>query len=186
MSTTPRSTSKKVHIFEPWHTSQTPLHGAQLSPPFTRLPAYPPKTDTCALLQQFLEHCDGFSIGSNDLTQLTLGIDRDASAEVLTKNFSERHPAVLALMDMAIQACHVAGKPVGICGQGPADDAALLRWLVHHRVSSVSVVPDAFLSTRTRVIEAEAEAEAVTSSKNPFLPQAASLPMASVKYPFIK
>jgi len=89
-------------------------------------------------------------------------------------------------MEMAIHACHAAGKPVGICGQGPADDAALLRWLVYHKVSSVSVVPDAFLSTRTRVIEAEAEAEAATSARNPFLPQAAFLPMMSTKYPFIK
>jgi len=90
-------------------------------------------------------------------------------------------------MEMAIHACHVEGKNVGICRHGPAEDAALLRWLVHHKVSSASVVLDASLSTRTGVIEAEAEAEAATSlARSPFQPQAVSLPMTPTKYPFIK
>jgi pyruvate,water dikinase len=69
----------------------------------------------------FLEHFDGFSIGSNDLTQLTLGLDRDSGMELLAADFDERDPAVLALVSKAIKACRDAGKYIGICGQGPSD-----------------------------------------------------------------
>src|SRR5205809_769916 len=73
------------------------------------------------LAEQFLEYFDGFSIGSNDLTQLTLGLDRDSGLELLTADFDERDPAVKALLSLAIAACRKQGKYVGICGQGPSD-----------------------------------------------------------------
>src|SRR4029078_2383368 len=73
------------------------------------------------LAEQFLEHFDGFSIGSNDLTQLTLGLDRDSGMPLLAADFDERDPAVLALVEQAIKACLKQGKYIGICGQGPSD-----------------------------------------------------------------
>jgi len=97
------------------------------------------------LAEQFLEHFDGFSIGSNDLTQLTLGLDRDSG--LVAASFDERNPAVLALMDMAITACKKQGKYVGICGQGPSDHPDLARWLLERGISSVSLNPDTVVDT---------------------------------------
>ncbi len=97
------------------------------------------------LAEQFLEHFDGFSIGSNDLTQLTLGLDRDSG--IVSHLFDERDPAVKALLSMAIHACRKAGKYVGICGQGPSDHPDLARWLMEQGIESVSLNPDSVLDT---------------------------------------
>jgi pyruvate,water dikinase len=94
------------------------------------------------LADDFLAHFDGFSIGSNDLTQLTLGVDRDAGN--LT-GFDERNPAVLKLMEAAIDACKTHDKYIGICGQAPSDFPEITRWLVERRVSSISLNPDSVL-----------------------------------------
>ncbi len=99
------------------------------------------------LADQFLEMFDGFSIGSNDLTQLTLGIDRDAGMELLTADFDERDPAVLALISKAIQACRAQGKYVGICGQGPSDRPDFAHWLVKEGIESMSLNPDSVVKT---------------------------------------
>jgi pyruvate,water dikinase len=92
------------------------------------------------LADQFLEHFDGFSIGSNDLTQLTLGLDRDSG--IVAPLFDERDPAVKALLRQAIVACHRAGKSVGVCGQGASDHPDFVRWLVEEGVDSVCINPD--------------------------------------------
>jgi pyruvate,water dikinase len=97
------------------------------------------------LAEQFLEHFDGFSIGSNDLTQLTLGLDRDSA--LIAELFDERDPAVKSLLHMAIQACRRRGKYVGICGQGPSDHPDLARWLVEEGIESVSLNPDTVVET---------------------------------------
>ncbi len=97
------------------------------------------------LADQFLEHFDGFSIGSNDMTQLTLGLDRDSG--LIAHMFDERNEAVKALLHMAIQACKKAGKYVGICGQGPSDHPDLAQWLLDEGIESVSLNPDTVLST---------------------------------------
>lgn len=97
------------------------------------------------LADQFLEHFDGFSIGSNDLTQLTLGLDRDSG--IVSKLFDERDDAVKVLLSMAIQACKKAGKYVGICGQGPSDHPDLAHWLMEQGIESVSLNPDSVLDT---------------------------------------
>ncbi|WP_010115968.1 phosphoenolpyruvate synthase [Acinetobacter sp. P8-3-8] len=97
------------------------------------------------LAEQFLEHFDGFSIGSNDLTQLTLGLDRDSG--IVSHLFDERDPAVKALLSMAIHACRKAGKYVGICGQGPSDHPDLAKWLMEQGIESVSLNPDSVLDT---------------------------------------
>lgn len=97
------------------------------------------------LAEQFLEHFDGFSIGSNDLTQLTLGLDRDSG--VIAHLFDERNEAVKALLSMAIQACKRANKYIGICGQGPSDHPDLAQWLVTQGIESVSLNPDSVLDT---------------------------------------
>ena len=94
------------------------------------------------LADEFLEYFDGFSIGSNDLTQLTLGLDRDSGLEILAKDFDERDPAVKALLRMAIAACKRQGKYVGICGQGPSDHPDLAQWLKEEGISSLSLNPD--------------------------------------------
>jgi len=91
------------------------------------------------LAEQFLEYFDGLSIGSNDLTQLTLGVDRDSG---IVQGFDERNEAVLRLMKMAIDACHTAGKYVGICGQAPSDYPEITEWLVQQGISSISLNPD--------------------------------------------
>lgn len=97
------------------------------------------------LAEDFLQHFDGFSIGSNDLTQLTLGLDRDSG--IVSHLFDERDPAVKALLKMAIEACIKADKYVGICGQGPSDHPDLARWLMDLGIHSVSLNPDSVLDT---------------------------------------
>lgn len=97
------------------------------------------------LADQFLEHFDGFSIGSNDMTQLTLGLDRDSG--LIAHLFDERNEAVLKLLEMAIIACRKQGKYVGICGQGPSDHPDLALWLMERGISSVSLTPDSVLET---------------------------------------
>ena len=98
------------------------------------------------LADQFLEYFDGFSIGSNDLTQLTLGLDRDSGLEILAKDFDERDPAVKALLSMAISACNRQGKYVGICGQGPSDHPDFAQWLKEQGIGSISLNPDTVIA----------------------------------------
>jgi pyruvate,water dikinase len=105
----------------------------------------------CLLADQFLDHFDGFSIGSNDLTQLTLGLDRDSG--LIAHLFDERNPAIKALLSMAIQACKARGKYVGICGQGPSDHPDFAAWLVEEGIDSVSLNPDTVLSTWLYIAE---------------------------------
>lgn len=97
------------------------------------------------LAEQFLEYFDGFSIGSNDLTQLTLGLDRDSG--LVAHLFDERNEAVKKLLSMAIQACVKANKYVGICGQGPSDHPELAKWLMEEGINTVSLTPDSVLQT---------------------------------------
>ena len=97
------------------------------------------------LAAEFLEYFDGFSIGSNDMTQLTLGLDRDSG--LVAGSFDERNPAVKKMLSMAIEACRKAGKYVGICGQGPSDYPDLAEWLVEQRITSVSLNPDTVVDT---------------------------------------
>jgi pyruvate,water dikinase len=98
---------------------------------------------------EFLEHFDGFSIGSNDMTQLTLGLDRDSS--LVAGSFDERDPAVKKLLSMAIKACRDQGKYVGICGQGPSDHADLAEWLLDEGIESMSLNPDTVVDTWLRL-----------------------------------
>jgi Phosphoenolpyruvate synthase/pyruvate phosphate dikinase len=99
------------------------------------------------LAEEFLQFFDGFSIGSNDLTQLTLGLDRDSGLELLAADFDERDPAVKALLRKAIAACKAQGKYVGICGQGPSDHPDFARWLADEGISSISLNPDSVIAT---------------------------------------
>ncbi|MBS3912441.1 MAG: phosphoenolpyruvate synthase [Hydrogenophaga sp.] len=99
------------------------------------------------LATEFLQYFDGFSIGSNDLTQLTLGLDRDSGLELLAKDFDERDPAVKALLKLAIGACKAQGKYVGICGQGPSDHPDFAQWLRDEGISSISLNPDSVVDT---------------------------------------
>ncbi len=103
------------------------------------------------LAERFLEHFDGMSIGSNDLTQLTLGLDRDSGMELLAKDFDERDPAVKALISKAIAACRAAGKYVGICGQGPSDHPDFADWLADEGIASISLNPDSVVDTWRRL-----------------------------------
>jgi pyruvate, water dikinase len=103
------------------------------------------------LAEQFLEHFDGMSIGSNDLTQLTLGLDRDSGLAQLADDFDERDPAVKALISRAIAACRATGKYVGICGQGPSDHADFADWLAAEGIVSISLNPDSVIETWTRL-----------------------------------
>jgi len=97
------------------------------------------------LAEKYLEYFDGFSIGSNDLTQLTLGLDRDSS--LIAEYFDERDEAVYWLLTRVIETCHKAGKYIGICGQGPSDHPDLARWLLQQGISSISLNPDTVVST---------------------------------------
>jgi len=106
------------------------------------------------LAHDFLQHFDGFSIGSNDLTQLTLGLDRDSGLELLAHDFDERDPAVLALLKMAITACREQDKYVGICGQGPSDHPDLAQWLADEGIASISLNPDSVIDTWQRLAAA--------------------------------
>ena len=101
------------------------------------------------LAEQFLEYFDGFSIGSNDMTQLALGLGRDSGLVAAT--FDERNPAVKALLSMAIRACRAQGKYVGICGQGPSDHADLAKWLMDEGIESISLNPDTVVDTWRRL-----------------------------------
>ncbi len=103
------------------------------------------------LAEAFLEHFDGMSIGSNDLTQLTLGLDRDSGLELLARDFDERDPAVKALVSRAIAACRAAGKYVGICGQGPSDHPDFADWLADEGIASISLNPDTVIDTWQRL-----------------------------------
>jgi len=97
------------------------------------------------MASEFLEYFDGFSIGSNDLTQLTLGIDRDSG--ILADGFDERDPAVTSLIEIAIKAAKKQKKYIGICGQGPSDHPDFAKWLVKQKISSLSLNPDTVIST---------------------------------------
>ena len=99
------------------------------------------------LANDFLAYFDGFSIGSNDLTQLTLGLDRDSGMPLLAADFDERDPAVLFMLSRAIEACQQQGKYVGICGQGPSDHLDFAHWLVSKGIESISLNPDSVVST---------------------------------------
>ncbi|HYE69959.1 MAG TPA: putative PEP-binding protein, partial [Aquabacterium sp.] len=103
------------------------------------------------LAEQFLEHFDGMSIGSNDLTQLTLGLDRDSGLEQLAEDFDERDPAVKAMISRAIAACRATGKYVGICGQGPSDHPDFADWLAAEGIVSISLNPDSVVDTWVRL-----------------------------------
>jgi pyruvate,water dikinase len=104
------------------------------------------------LAEEFLQYLDGFSIGSNDLTQLTLGVDRDSG---LVTGFDERNPAVLKLMEMAIQAATKMGKYIGICGQAPSDFPEFTTWLVRQGIASISLNPDSVIPMTRTVLDAE-------------------------------
>ncbi len=97
------------------------------------------------LAEQFLEYFDGFSIGSNDLTQMTLALDRDSG--LVATGFDERNPAVKSLIHQVIGACRKTGKYVGICGQGPSDYPDFARWLLQEGIDSVSLNPDSVVET---------------------------------------
>ncbi|WP_428506204.1 phosphoenolpyruvate synthase [Roseateles sp.] len=103
------------------------------------------------LAEQFLEHFDGMSIGSNDLTQLTLGLDRDSGLEQLAGDFDERDPAVKAMISRAITACRATGKYIGICGQGPSDHPDFADWLASEGIVSISLNPDTVIETWQRL-----------------------------------
>ena len=107
------------------------------------------KESNALLAEQFLAHFDGFSIGSNDLTQLTLGMDRDSG--ILADGFDERNDAVKVLIKMAIQTCNRLGKYVGICGQGPSDHPDFAEWLLAEGIQSMSLNPDTVVSTWQRL-----------------------------------
>jgi pyruvate,water dikinase len=106
------------------------------------------------LADEFLDIFDGFSIGSNDLTQLTLGLDRDSA--IVANLFDERNPAVKKLLSMAIQAARAKGKYVGICGQGPSDHPDLAEWLMQEGIESVSLNPDTVVDTWLRLAKVKA------------------------------
>ena len=97
------------------------------------------------LAEEFLQYFDGFSIGSNDLTQLTLGLDRDSGLVAAT--FDERNGAVKALIHRAIQVCRAQNKYIGICGQGPSDYPDFAKWLIEEGIESISLNPDTVIDT---------------------------------------
>ncbi len=101
------------------------------------------------IADQFLDHFDGFSIGSNDMTQLTLGLDRDSA--LIAASFDERDPAVKYMMSAAIRACKARGKYVGICGQGPSDYPDLALWLLEQGIDTMSLNPDTVVETWVRL-----------------------------------
>jgi pyruvate, water dikinase len=105
------------------------------------------------LAEEYLEHFDGMSIGSNDLTQLTLGLDRDSGLELLARDFDERDPAVKAMISRAIAACRAHGKYIGICGQGPSDHPDFADWLADEGIVSISLNPDSVIETWQRLAQ---------------------------------
>lgn len=110
------------------------------------------------LAEEFLEYFDGFSIGSNDMTQLTLGLDRDSG--VIAHLFDERNPAVKKLLEMAIKACRKQGKYIGICGQGPSDYPDFAAWLLEHGIESISLNPDTVIGTWLHLAKLETKGAA--------------------------
>lgn len=124
------------------------------------------------LADAFLDHFDGFSIGSNDMTQLVLGLDRDSS--LVAGTFDERDPAVLDILHRAVEACRRRGKYIGICGQGPSDHPDLAEWLVDEGIESISLNPDTIVATWLRLAQRGAQA---ASSRNatPRLAEASGL-----------
>jgi pyruvate,water dikinase len=106
------------------------------------------------LADAFLDHIDGFSIGSNDLTQLTLGLDRDSA--LVAGAFDERDAAVKKMLSLAIHACRTRDKYVGICGQGPSDHPDLAQWLLAEGIGSISLNPDSVISTWLRLANPDA------------------------------
>ena len=108
------------------------------------------------LADRYLEFFDGMSIGSNDMTQLTLGLDRDSA--IIARLFDERDDAVKAMLHMAIQACRKAGKYIGICGQGPSDHPDLARWLLDEGIESMSLNPDTVVETWLFLADPKAQA----------------------------
>jgi pyruvate,water dikinase len=113
------------------------------------------------LAREFSAVFDGFSIGSNDLTQLILGVDRDS--EIVAHVFDERNPAVMRMIAQAIRTVHEAGRKIGICGQAPSDYPEFAEFLVREGIDSISLNPDAVLKTTMRVLEAESRAKAAAS-----------------------
>jgi pyruvate,water dikinase len=107
------------------------------------------------LAPQFLEHFDGFSIGSNDMTQLTLGLDRDSGGAIASA-FDERDDAVKAMLAMAISACRAKGRYIGICGQGPSDHPDFAQWLVEQGIETISLNPDTVVETWLALAKAAA------------------------------
>ena len=101
------------------------------------------------IADDFLQYFDGFSIGSNDLTQLTLGMDRDSG--LIADGFDERNDAVKKMIAMAIEACHRQGKYIGICGQGPSDHVDFAEWLLKQKITSISLNPDTVVETWNRL-----------------------------------
>ena len=112
-----------------------------------RVFSHPLRVPYAILADEFLQFFDGFSIGSNDLTQLTLGLDRDSGLELLAADFDERDPAVKAMLRRAIGACKAQGKYVGICGQGPSDHPDFAQWLADEGIASISLNPDSVVAT---------------------------------------
>ena len=113
------------------------------------------------LADEFLQRFDGFSIGSNDLTQLTLGVDRDSS--LVAASFDECNPAVMKLLSEAIAACKRNGKYVGICGQGPSDNPDFAEWLVEEAIEAVSLNPDTVVDTWMYLAKLAGERRAVAT-----------------------
>ncbi|WP_407646204.1 phosphoenolpyruvate synthase [Glaciimonas soli] len=107
------------------------------------------------LADEFLDHFDGFSIGSNDLTQLTLGLDRDSGMELLAADFDERDPAIKALLKKVISTCIARGKYVGICGQGPSDHPDFAEWLMKEGIETISLNPDTVIDTWKQLAAAQ-------------------------------
>ena len=132
-------------------TNLLALHGLKRGQDGLRVIMMCEVPSNAVLADQFLEYFDGFSIGSNDLTQLTLGLDRDSGLEVLASDFDERDPAVKALLSQAIQACRRQGKYVGICGQGPSDHPDFAQWLKEEGIGSISLNPDTVIDAWRRL-----------------------------------
>ena len=109
-------------------------------------------------LDAFAEYFDGFSIGSNDLTQLALGVDRDS--EIVAFDYDEGEPGVLELFKLAIDGCKRTGSHSGFCGQAPSDRPEIARFLVEHGIDAISLTPDVVISTTMTILELEAEAAA--------------------------
>ena len=126
-------------------------HGLQRGQDGLRLIMMCEVPSNAILAEQFLEYFDGMSIGSNDLTQLTLGLDRDSGLEQLAGDFDERDPAVKAMISRAIAACRATGKYVGICGQGPSDHPDFADWLAQEGIVSISLNPDTVIETWQRL-----------------------------------